>query len=57
VDDLNRIGRLLADPTLEVIFHDADYDLRTLHRDYGFVGRRIWDTRVAAQLCGEPAFG
>ena len=57
VDDLTPIGRLLADPTLEVIFHDADYDLRTLHRDYGFVGRRIWDTRVAAQLCGEPAIG
>jgi ribonuclease D len=57
VDDLTPIGRLLADPALEVIFHDADYDLRILHRDYGFVGRRIWDTRVAAQLCGEPAFG
>jgi len=57
VDDLAPIGRLLADPGVEVIFHDADYDLRILHRDYGFVGRRIWDTRVAAQLCGEPAFG
>jgi ribonuclease D len=57
VDDLSPIGRLLADPALEVIFHDADYDLRILHRDYGFEGRRIWDTRVAAQLCGESAFG
>ena len=57
VDDLAPIGRLLADPALEVIFHDADYDLRILHRDYGFVGRRIWDTRVAAQLCGEQSFG
>jgi ribonuclease D len=57
VDDLAPIGRLLSDPELEVIFHDADYDLRILHRDYGFVGRRIWDTRVAAQLCGETAFG
>ena len=57
VDDLAPIGRILADPALEVIFHDADYDLRILHRDYGFVGRRIWDTRVAAQLCGEQSFG
>lgn len=57
VEDLGPVGRLLADPALEVIFHDADYDLRILHRDYGFAGRRIWDTRVAAQLCGEPAFG
>lgn len=57
VADLAPIGRLLADPTIEIVFHDADYDLRILHRDYGFVGRHIWDTRVAAQLCGEPAFG
>ena len=57
VEDLAPVGRLLADPAIEIVFHDADYDLRILHRDYGFVGRRIWDTRVAAQLCGEPAFG
>jgi ribonuclease D len=51
------LGQLLADPEIEVIFHDADYDLRMLDRDYGFRARRLWDTRVAAQLAGEPAFG
>jgi ribonuclease D len=51
------IGRLLADGAIEVIFHDADYDLRMLDRDYGFHARRIWDTRVAAQLAGEQSFG
>lgn len=57
VDDIAPVGQLLADPHLEVIFHDADYDLRILNRDYGFVARRIWDTKIAAQLCGETAFG
>lgn len=57
VDDLSVIGRLLADPDKEVIFHDADYDLRILDRDFGFRARRLWDTRVAAQLAGETAFG
>ena len=57
VDDLAPIGQLLADSNLEVIFHDADYDLRILNRDYGFVARRVWDTKIAAQLCGESAFG
>jgi len=57
VDDLSPVGRLLASPELEVILHDADYDLRILHRDYGFTAQRIWDTRVAAQLAGETAFG
>jgi len=57
VADLGPVGRLLASPEHEIILHDADYDLRILDRDYGFTGRRIWDTRVAAQLCGETAFG
>ena len=57
VADLSPIGRLLADQKIEKIFHDADYDLRILDRDYGFRARRLFDTRIAAQLAGEPAVG
>jgi len=57
VDDLAPIGSLLNDAKLETIFHDADYDLRILDRDYGFRARNLWDTRIAAQLAGETAFG
>jgi ribonuclease D len=51
------LGRLLEDPGVEVVFHDADYDLRLLWQDYGWQVRRIFDTRVAAQLLGIRAFG
>ena len=57
VNDLTPLGELLARQDLEVVFHDADYDLRALDRDYGFRARRVFDTRVAAQLLGEPAVG
>jgi ribonuclease D len=57
LDDLAPLGRLLADPEVEATFHDADFDLRTLHRDYGFTARTLFDTRVAADLCGEPGVG
>ncbi len=57
VADLSPVGRLLADTQVEKIFHDADYDLRILDRDYGFRARRMFDTRIAAQLAGEPAVG
>jgi ribonuclease D len=57
IPDPGAIGLLLADAGIEVIFHDADYDLRMLDRDYGFRARRIWDTRIAAQLAGEQSFG
>ena len=52
-----RLGQLLEDERVEVVFHDADYDLRLLHQDYGWQTRRIFDTRIAAQLLGIRAFG
>lgn len=55
--DLAPLGDLLADRGVEKIFHDADYDLRVLDRDYGFRAARLWDTRIAAQLAAEPAIG
>jgi ribonuclease D len=57
VPNLAALGELLANPSVEKVFHDADYDLRTLDRDYGFRARHLFDTRVAAQLAGEPAIG
>jgi ribonuclease D len=51
------LGALLENESTEVVFHDADYDLRLLHQDYGWHVRNIFDTRVAAQLLGIRAFG
>jgi len=57
VADLAPLGRMLADPGVEVVFHDADYDLRLLDQQYGFRAARLFDTRVAAQLLNEPGIG
>lgn len=51
------LGVLLESSDVEVVFHDADYDLRLLQQDYGWHVRRIFDTRIAAQLVGLRAFG
>lgn len=52
-----KLGDLLQDKSIEVVFHDADYDLRLLHQDYGWHVTNIFDTRVAAQLLGIKSFG
>jgi len=57
IADLSAVGAVLADARIEKTFHDADYDLRVLDRDYGFRAARLFDTRIAAQLAGEPAIG
>lgn len=57
VTDLGRFGAVLADPEVEIVFHDADYDLRLLEREFGIRATKLFDTRVAAQLLDEPGIG
>ncbi len=57
IDDLAPVGQLLADGQVEVVFHDADYDLRLFHQQHGYRAQGLFDTRVAAQLLGEPGVG
>src|SRR5678816_4879130 len=37
------LGELLQSKSVEVVFHDADYDLRLLHQDYGWHVTNIFD--------------
>lgn len=57
VEDLSAFGDLLADPKIEVVFHDADYDLRLFDHQYGFKVKSLFDTRTAAELLSEPGLG
>ena len=57
VKSLDAVGDLLADPAVESVFHDADYDLRLLARQFGYRATSLFDTRVAAQLLNEPGIG
>ena len=51
------LERILGDPSIEKIFHGSDYDLRLLHRDFGYQVRGLFDTMIAARFAGETAFG
>ncbi|HZM06525.1 MAG TPA: HRDC domain-containing protein [Candidatus Saccharimonadales bacterium] len=41
----------------QLILHGADYDLRLLRKNHGFVPARIFDTMLASRLLGEREFG
>jgi ribonuclease D len=40
-----------------LLLHGADYDIRLLHRGYGFAAASIFDTMIAAQILGEKEIG
>ncbi|MCD6532530.1 MAG: HRDC domain-containing protein [Deltaproteobacteria bacterium] len=49
---LEPLGRLLADPEIEKIFHDAKQDLTILRIATGSFPKNIFDTRLAAGFVG-----
>lgn len=55
--DLAPLGALFHDPSVEKIFHDADYDLRILDRDAGLRISGLFDTQIAAAFLGEKQLG
>lgn len=57
VPDLAPLGKLLADPGMEIVIHDADYDLRMLAKHHGIKVENVFDTLVAAELVNEPEIG
>jgi len=50
--DLSSLGKVLADPSIEKILHDAPQDLMILRRATGVVPQNIFDTRLAAGFSG-----
>ncbi len=52
VDDLSALNDLFADPAIEIVFHAAEYDILSLKRDFGFSFTNLFDTMLAARVCG-----
>ena len=57
VDDMKPLGELLAAPSVEKIFHAADYDIRSLDRDWSFSVSPLFDTSIAAAFVGSSRLG
>jgi ribonuclease D len=57
ITDLAPLGTMLADPAMQVVIHDADYDLRILAKYHRIRVENVFDTLVAAELLNEPEIG
>lgn len=52
VEDLSGLRPVFADPGVRKVFHGADYDIRSLWRDFGIEVRNLFDTQVACRFLG-----
>jgi ribonuclease D len=52
VTDLASLRPVFADPGVRKIFHGADYDVRSLHRDFGIEIENLFDTQIACRFLG-----
>lgn len=57
VTDLSVLAPVMADPAIRKVFHGADYDIRSLHRDFGIEVHNLFDTMIACQFLGEKEVG
>ena len=57
IEDIQPLGDLLGDQSVEKVFHGADYDLRSLDRDWGFRVNNLFDTGIAAAFVGSTRLG
>ena len=54
---LEPLAAPLANPEIVVVMHGSDYDIRSLHRDYGIEVTNLFDTMIAARFLGITEFG
>jgi ribonuclease D len=57
LEDLRPLAPVFADPAIEKIFHGAEYDVKTLKRDFGYRFANLFDTRVACRTLGYQRTG
>ena len=50
--DLSPLGPIFKNPKILKIFHGADYDIRSLYRDFKIEVNALFDTQIAARFLG-----
>jgi len=57
VADISLLAPLFRDNSVKKIFHGADYDIRSLHRDFKLEINNLFDTQLASMFAGSRQTG
>ncbi len=55
--DLSPLAAPLGNPGILIVMHGADYDIRSMHRDFGIEVKNLFDTMIASRFLGISEFG
>jgi len=50
--DLSALHSVFSDPRIRKVFHGADYDIRSLYRDFRLEVENLFDTQLASKFLG-----
>ncbi|NVL91085.1 MAG: HRDC domain-containing protein [Desulfobacterales bacterium] len=57
IQTIDPLRPMLSSDKIKKVFHGADYDLRSLFRDFSIEVKNLFDTMVASQFIGEKELG
>lgn len=57
INDLSPLKPVFANREIKKVFHGADYDVRSLHRDFNFKINNLFDTELACRFLGMKETG
>lgn len=57
VPDLDPLKPFFANPSIKKVFHGADYDVRSLYRDFGITINNLFDTELVCRFLGYKETG
>lgn len=52
INDMSPIKPLLENPNIKKVIHGADYDIRSMYRDFGIAIVNLFDTQLASMYMG-----
>ncbi len=55
--DLSALTPIFSNPRIRKVFHGADYDIRSLYRDFRLEVENLFDTQLACRFLGLPETG
>jgi ribonuclease D len=57
IGDISCLKPFFSNRKIKKIFHGADYDVRSLHRDFNITINNLFDTEIAVKFLGAKATG